>query len=165
MLILNDNELQHVDSTSEILEHYGVKGMKWGLRKLKKIGVAYGKWETAARKATLNNYRHPILSDRAQRAAYKQSLSGTFMGTTRSLNYQNKHVAAQLALKKKAKAQRKKAMDRALSKIGKADELYSKGKIDRATYRQAEKDYKKERKDIKKAYKAAKHRRNINIKY
>ena len=33
MLILHEGELLHTDSSTEILEHYGVKGMKWGNRK------------------------------------------------------------------------------------------------------------------------------------
>ena len=32
MLILHEGELLHTDSSTEILEHYGVKGMKWGKR-------------------------------------------------------------------------------------------------------------------------------------
>ena len=32
MLILHEGELIHTDSSTEILEHYGVKGMKWGKR-------------------------------------------------------------------------------------------------------------------------------------
>ena len=32
MLILVEDNLLHVDSSTEILEHYGVKGMKWGKR-------------------------------------------------------------------------------------------------------------------------------------
>ena len=32
MLILYEGELLHTDSSTDILEHYGVKGMKWGKR-------------------------------------------------------------------------------------------------------------------------------------
>lgn len=32
MLMLHEGELLHIDSSTEILEHYGVKGMKWGKR-------------------------------------------------------------------------------------------------------------------------------------
>ena len=32
MLILHEGELLHTDSSTDILEHYGVKGMKWGKR-------------------------------------------------------------------------------------------------------------------------------------
>ena len=30
MIILKDDTLKHVDSSLDVLEHYGVKGMKWG---------------------------------------------------------------------------------------------------------------------------------------
>ena len=30
MIILKDDILVHVDSSIDILEHYGVQGMKWG---------------------------------------------------------------------------------------------------------------------------------------
>ena len=32
MLILHEGELLYTDSSTDILEHYGVKGMKWGKR-------------------------------------------------------------------------------------------------------------------------------------
>lgn len=41
MYVIHENELVHVDTGSDVLEHYGVKGMKWGQRralaKLKKL--------------------------------------------------------------------------------------------------------------------------------
>ena len=30
MIILKDDILVHVDSSTDIIEHYGIKGMKWG---------------------------------------------------------------------------------------------------------------------------------------
>ena len=35
MLILHEGELLHTDSSTDVLEHYGVKGMKWGKRLFK----------------------------------------------------------------------------------------------------------------------------------
>ena len=32
MLILHEGEILHTDSSTDIIEHYGVKGMKWGKR-------------------------------------------------------------------------------------------------------------------------------------
>ena len=32
MLILYEGEILHTDSSTDILEHYGVKGMRWGKR-------------------------------------------------------------------------------------------------------------------------------------
>ena len=41
MLIISENELLHTDSCEDIIEHHGVKGMKWGQR-MKRWGSAYG---------------------------------------------------------------------------------------------------------------------------
>ena len=30
MIIIKDDTLVHTDSSTDIIEHYGVKGMKWG---------------------------------------------------------------------------------------------------------------------------------------
>ena len=39
MIILKDDKLVHVDSSTDIIEHYGVKGMRWGRRRanMKKV--------------------------------------------------------------------------------------------------------------------------------
>lgn len=39
MLILYEGELLHTDSSTDILEHYGVKVMRWGIRRNKKSTV------------------------------------------------------------------------------------------------------------------------------
>ena len=32
MLIINENELIHTDDFNDVIEHYGIRGMKWGIR-------------------------------------------------------------------------------------------------------------------------------------
>lgn len=48
MLVIYDNKLIHTDSSSDIIEHFGVRGMKWGTRRsqyngLPKIGQFSGR--------------------------------------------------------------------------------------------------------------------------
>ena len=73
MLILHEGELLHTDSSTEILEHYGVKGMHWGTRKGKRITAAVNKTEgsgilsafSAYGKNIGNAYRHPLATSRS----------------------------------------------------------------------------------------------------
>ena len=41
MIILKDDDLLHVDSSTNILEHYGVKGMKWLVNTLGAVQKIY----------------------------------------------------------------------------------------------------------------------------
>ena len=41
MYVIESNKLVHVDSTKDILEHFGVKGMKWGQRRQEKLYNRY----------------------------------------------------------------------------------------------------------------------------
>lgn len=88
MYIIHENELIHVDAGSDVLEHYGVRGMKWG----KRISNSYA---GSLSKNSYNQYRHPILARKAAKAASSKSAMGRFMGTKRSLDYQNKFVKTQ----------------------------------------------------------------------
>ena len=48
MLIIYDNQLLHTDSTDDVLEHFGVKGMKWGNRR--SIGPKVGQFSGRIKK-------------------------------------------------------------------------------------------------------------------
>ena len=112
MYIIHENELIHVDTGSEVLEHYGVKGMKWGKRMAgyaKSLGKAY-----------YNQYRHPILSAKASMSAFDKSPGGQFVGTKRSLDYQNRYVDAKVSAKLNYK---KKLNDLKKNKYKKADAI------------------------------------------
>lgn len=87
MYIIHENELIQVDTGSEVLEHYGVKGMKWGKQAVGYAG-SFGK-------AFANQFAHPVLSQKAYSSAASKSRAGSIVGTKRSLDYQNKFVKTQ----------------------------------------------------------------------
>lgn len=158
MYIIHENELIHVDNGSDVLEHYGVKGMKWGKRVSGYMG--------ALAKAQYNKFRHPILSQKAAVSASGKSKWGHYIGTKRSLDYKNKFVDAHVKAKKQnklAKKEFRKDLQDGYSKYSKLHkEARKSGKgIDKvvrswdAHTNAAHKKYKKKLVD----------RKNINIKY
>ena len=57
LLILHEGEILHTDSSTDILEHYGVKGMKWGKRlgtSAKKVANYYDHTNRMNRKINAN---------------------------------------------------------------------------------------------------------------
>lgn len=85
-LIDENGQLIHSTNADDIIQHYGKKGMKWGVRK----AVEYAK--TLGR-ATVNANLHPIHYAKASREAAAKSALGQALGSKRSLDYQNKRVA------------------------------------------------------------------------
>ena len=89
MIVLIDDELVHTDSSTDILEHYGVKGMKWGkhranmrlakaLRKqgsknLKEdkigYGISYGLGRALGQEYNMAKDRHNDFKDYADKKA------------------------------------------------------------------------------------------------
>ena len=62
MIILKDDDLLHVDSSTDVLEHYGVKGMKWGkhranMKKVRQEQNARIKKLKSNKKTSLKNVR------------------------------------------------------------------------------------------------------------
>lgn len=43
MILIEENELIHVDSCDDVIEHFGTKGMKWGVRKAGAYAKSYGR--------------------------------------------------------------------------------------------------------------------------
>ena len=126
MLILHEGELLHTDSSTEILEHYGVKGMKWGKRLRfaaskvasdKRVSAtgrylkAYGK-ETS--KAVGNSFTNPLLSNKAGRLATMHDLrkgnlsSALLIRNKASIKRTNDYVDDRVDLKDIHKAKQRK---------------------------------------------------------
>lgn len=64
MIIILENELVHTDSFSDVIEHHGVKGMKWGRRigrAVKNAGIIYA-----------NSYIHPTLTESSKYRTERQ---------------------------------------------------------------------------------------------
>ena len=112
MYIIHEQQLVHVDRGSDILEHYGVKGMKWGKRAVGYAG--------SFRKMSANQIAHPILSRKAYSSSASKSGVGSFMATKRSLDYQNKFVKTQRDANAETK---KKIKELKKNKYKKADAL------------------------------------------
>jgi hypothetical protein len=86
MLILHEGELLHTDSSTEILEHYGVKGMKWGKRlrsaaskvasdkRVRATGRYLKDYGKESFKTVGRSYTNPLLSDKSARLATMHDL-------------------------------------------------------------------------------------------
>ena len=92
------------------LKHYGVLGMKWGKRT-----AAVKNWGKEAGKLTVNSYKHPILSDRANKESIKAdpSIKSRLRRTmvyqnTKDIKDVNQRLDKMLADKAARKAQLKK---------------------------------------------------------
>lgn len=82
MYVIHENELVHVDSGSDVLEHYGVKGMKWGQRraiaKLQKLEFKQAKYKNiaASRRRAMTGSHKDLSRARIKRAVVGHLLSG-----------------------------------------------------------------------------------------
>ena len=56
MKIINGDKLIHTDNAGDVIEHFGTKGMKWGVRKAVRAASNVGK-------IYVNAYTHPIFID------------------------------------------------------------------------------------------------------
>ena len=126
MLILHEGELLHTDSSTDVLEHYGVKGMKWGKR-LRSAATAiasndrvratgrylkdYGKeYKTAVGKS----YAHPLISKKAGRVARMYDLrkgnlsSALLVRNKAAIKRMNDYVDDRVDLKDRHKVKQRK---------------------------------------------------------
>ena len=103
MLIISENELLHTDSCEDIIEHHGVKGMKWGQR-MKRWGSAYG--GMAKRKLL-----HPNFYATARRKT--RGMTGSPLSvSSRHMEYSNRVVDDMVKANKQYKKDKKDAVGR-----------------------------------------------------
>lgn len=143
-----------IDNSQSVIQHYGKKGMKWGVRKAAAYAKSFGR-------VTVNRYRHPILSAKAD---LKTLSKGKIINTHRKLDYTNKFIADRIAAKNKYKAD-KKAINEKYAKL--EDKIGAmkgdKNKIARLENRNAE-QHMAARKKLKDQYKIAKKKAGGNYK-
>ena len=126
MLILHEGELLHTDSSTEILEHYGVQGMKWGKRlrsAASKVASdkrvrATARYVTDYGKESLimvgKKHTNPLLSAKARRLATTHDLrkgnlsSALLIRNKAALTRMNDYVDDREDLKDRHKAKQRK---------------------------------------------------------
>ena len=126
MLILHEGELLHTDSSTDVLEHYGVKGMKWGKRlrtaatkvasnkRVRATGRYLKDYGKEALISTGKTNTNPMISARASRLATmndlsKGNLSSAFLVRNEaSIKRMNDYVDERVALKDRHKAKQRK---------------------------------------------------------
>lgn len=125
MKLIDGDKLVHTDNSEDVIEHFGIKGMKWGVRKAARAAVNFGK-------IYANAYTHPFLTTHARnktnwqhyldkkkykadkkklKAEYanKEDRIGRMKGDNKKIsNLENKNSAARDAALKKLKANYKK---------------------------------------------------------
>ena len=142
MLILHEGELLHTDSSTEILEHYGVKGMHWGTRKGKRITAAVNKTEghgfrsaiSASGKNVGNQIRHPYATSRSALSTLVKHPVMTLTSpitTTKMMNKKTKERLEGRAEKRKAYLNKNKkggkvVLYKGLNKLNNIDKKVSK---------------------------------------
>ena len=126
MLILHEGELLHTDSSTEILEHYGTKGMKWGKRlrsaaskvasdkRVRATGRYLKEYGKETSKSVGKSFTHPLLSDKAARLATRYDLrkgnlsSALLIRNKASMKRMNDYVDDRVDLKDRHKAKQRK---------------------------------------------------------
>ena len=142
MYIIHEQQLVHVDRGSDILEHYGVKGMHWGTRKGKRITAAVNRTEgngfrsaiSAAGKNIGNYIRHPYATNRSALSTLVKHPVMTFTSpitTTKMMNKKTKERLEGRAEKRKAYLNKNKKGGKAvlykgLNKLNDMDKKVSK---------------------------------------
>ena len=103
MIIISENELIQTDNFSDVIEHHGVKGMKWGQR-MKRWGSAYGG-------LLKNKIKHPRLY---AKASWKSRvMTGSKLGvSSRHMEYRNRIIDDMAKANKQYKKDRKDAVGR-----------------------------------------------------
>ena len=126
MLILHEGELLHTDSSTEILEHYGVKGMKWGKRlrsaaskvasdkRVRSTGRYLKDYGKESFKGVGRSITNPSLSSKAGRLATMNDLrkgnlsSALFIRNKAAIKRMNDYVDDRVDLKDRHKAKQRK---------------------------------------------------------
>ena len=126
MLILHEGELLHTDSSTEILEHYGVKGMKWGKRlrsaaskvasdkRVRATGRYLKDYGKESFKTVGRSYTNPSLSNKAASLATRYDLrkgnlsSALLIRNKAAVKRMNDYVDDRLDLKDTHKTKQRK---------------------------------------------------------
>ena len=126
MLILHEGELLHTDSSTEILEHYGVKGMKWGKRlrsaaskvasdkRVRATGRYLKDYGKEYAKTVGKSYTNPLLSNKAGGLATMHDLrkgnlsSALLIRNKASMKRMNDYVDDRVDLKDTHKTKQRK---------------------------------------------------------
>ena len=129
MLILHEGELLHTDSSTEILEHYGVQGMKWGKRlrsaaskvasdkRVRATGRYLKDYGKEALIGVGKSYTNPLLSPKAGRLATMHDLrkgnlsSALLIRNKAAIKRMNDYVDDRVDLKDIHKAKQRKTKD------------------------------------------------------
>lgn len=126
MLILHEGELLHTDSSTEILEHYGVQGMKWGKRlrsaaskvasdkRVRATGRYLNDYGKESLRVVGKSYTNPSLSAKAGRLATTHDLrkgnlsSALLIRNKAAVKRMNDYVDDRVDLKDRHKAKQRK---------------------------------------------------------